>query len=90
MVKKIIYGNTTLLDLTNDTVTEEHLEQGYTAHDANGDPIVGNMTAGGVVSRLTISPIAQPCTCIASIGYTEVDNEFGGKTFIFGGSSNGV
>lgn len=32
---------TTLLDLTGDTVTENDLPKGVTAHNACGDPIVG-------------------------------------------------
>ena len=47
IIKKVIYGSTTLLDLTSDTVTAEHLETGYTAHDANGDPITGTLTPSG-------------------------------------------
>ena len=44
MINKVIYGNTTLLDLTRDTVTAEHLEEGYTAHDADGNSITGILT----------------------------------------------
>lgn len=46
-LKKIVYGNTTLLDLTNDTITASHLQNGYTAHDANGDAITGTMADNG-------------------------------------------
>ncbi len=38
---KIIYGGKTLLDLTEDSVTPESLKKGYTAHQANGEKIVG-------------------------------------------------
>lgn len=34
------------IDLTADTVTAAHLEQGYTAHDASGDSITGTLTPG--------------------------------------------
>lgn len=87
MVKKVIYGDTVLLDLTQDTVTEEHLESGYTAHDANGNPIIGTLTGGGgaEVSKLTFSPIAQRCTKIACISYKE-----DGSTFIIGGPNQGI
>ena len=47
MINKVIYGSTTLLDLTADTVTAEHLETGYTAHNANGAPITGTMPNRG-------------------------------------------
>ena len=40
-VNKVQYGDTTLVDLTSDTVTESTLMAGYTAHDASGAPITG-------------------------------------------------
>ena len=41
---KIIYGGKTLIDLTSDTVTEDKLLNGYTAHGADGEPITGTCT----------------------------------------------
>lgn len=38
---KVIYGGKTLIDLTADTVTKEKLLKGYTAHGADGEPVVG-------------------------------------------------
>lgn len=35
------------VDISNDTVTASHLEQGYTAHDASGNAILGTLVAGG-------------------------------------------
>lgn len=40
-VSKVIYGNQTLIDLTNDTVVADKLLNGYTAHGADGAPITG-------------------------------------------------
>ena len=40
-VSKVIYGSQTLIDLTSDTVTEDTLLMGTTAHDAAGNEIVG-------------------------------------------------
>ena len=40
-VNKVVYGDTTLVDLTNDTVTSETLLEGYTAHKANGESVTG-------------------------------------------------
>lgn len=56
-INKVIYGEETLVDLTNDTVTPESLEEGYTAHAANGEIIVG--TAIPVVVH-NIDPEAHP------------------------------
>lgn len=46
-VAKLVYGNEVKFDLTGDTVTAETLAEGVTAHDANGEQIVGVMTATG-------------------------------------------
>ena len=37
---------TVLIDLTSDSVTAAHLEQGYTAHNAAGKKITGKLVAG--------------------------------------------
>lgn len=42
---KVIYSGRTLIDLTGDTVTEETLLRGYTAHRADGTRIVGTAFA---------------------------------------------
>lgn len=38
---KVVYNNETLIDLSEDTIKPENLLKGVTAHNANGDPIVG-------------------------------------------------
>lgn len=43
-VSKVIYGNTTLIDLTMDTVAANKLLDGYTAHGADGEAITGSCT----------------------------------------------
>lgn len=40
-VSKVIYGNTTLMDISNDSVTASTLLSGETAHDASGEAITG-------------------------------------------------
>lgn len=40
-VSKVIYGGTTLIDLTTDTVVANKVLTGYTAHGADGEPITG-------------------------------------------------
>ena len=42
-ISKVVYGTTTLVDLTSDTVDAAHLAEGYTAHGANGDAISGSL-----------------------------------------------
>ena len=43
-ISKVIYGNTTLIDLTSDTVDASHLLSGYTAHGADGESVSGSCT----------------------------------------------
>ena len=40
---KIVYGDRTLIDLTEDTVTPATLKSGVTAHDASGAKITGTL-----------------------------------------------
>ena len=54
-VNKVIYGENTLIDLTNDTVTPEMLKRGTTAHMASGEMITGQMEglpAGGTQGQV--------------------------------------
>lgn len=37
----LVNGEEVVLDLTGDTIKPEHLDEGITAHDASGEPIVG-------------------------------------------------
>lgn len=43
-ISKVVYGNDTLIDLTNDTVDSQHLLTGYTATGADGEQVVGACT----------------------------------------------
>ena len=46
-VNKVVYGGKTLIDLSSDTVNENVLLYGYTAHNKAGEFIVGSATTGG-------------------------------------------
>ena len=46
-IAKVVYGGTTLLDLTNDTVAPSHLETNFTAHNASGTAITGILSPSG-------------------------------------------
>lgn len=52
---KATYGNTTLIDLSNDTVTAEDVALGKTAHDAYGNEITGTGGAAGYVTAQNAS-----------------------------------
>lgn len=40
-ISKVVYGGNTLIDLTADTIANDKLLKGYTAHGADGEPITG-------------------------------------------------
>lgn len=44
LINKVVYGEQTLIDLTADTVSEDTLAQGITAHDKSGAVITGTST----------------------------------------------
>lgn len=49
---KVIYGGRTLIDLTADTVTEDSLLEGYTAHKADGSVITGKFKGGSETEEI--------------------------------------
>ena len=52
-ISKVVYGNETLIDLTSDTVAQDKLLDGYTAHKADGTAITGTAEiAANVVAGL--------------------------------------
>lgn len=62
------------VDISTDTVTAEHLEYGYTAHDSSGNAVVGTMTTPTVslqskTTSYTPSTSAQTGTITADSGY---------------------
>lgn len=54
-VNKVIYGGTTLVDLTGDTVTAADLADGVKATGADGNPIVGLMQKVTIDAELSTS-----------------------------------
>lgn len=67
-ISKVIYGGTTLIDLTSDTVDAAHLLTGYSAHGRDGELVTGacdydadtsdaNATAGEILAGPVGSPI---------------------------------
>ena len=54
-INKVIYGDTTLIDLTGDTVTPDKLAKGYTAHDKSGETITGTNTYDADTQDATVA-----------------------------------
>ena len=52
-VNKVVQGETTLIDLTADTITAADLAYGVTAHDRSGAPITGQSTKDSDTSDAT-------------------------------------
>ena len=52
-ISKVVYGSTTLIDLTSDTVTASSLASGITAHGADGETITGTSTKDADTSDAT-------------------------------------
>ena len=60
-VNKVVFGNTTLIDITQDSVTANTLLSGYTAHSATGASIIGSIaTKTGSDITLTNNVLAVP------------------------------
>ena len=74
-INKIIYGNQQIVDLTGVTVDESTLLQGYTAHSANGEPIIGTRTNETQVDRLvvTVNPNKINYHKYQSVDYTGIE-----------------
>ena len=51
-ISKVVLGEETLVDLTNDSVNEENLLEGATAHNASGEQIEGNVLVPTKISQL--------------------------------------
>lgn len=54
-VNKVIYGGTTLIDISADTITADKLAYGYKAHDKSGAQITGTSTYDADTSDATAS-----------------------------------
>lgn len=54
-VNKVIYGNTTLVDLTSDTVTADNMAAGVRATGADGTKIVGLLPKVAIDNELSLT-----------------------------------
>lgn len=52
-INKVIYGGNVLIDLTSDTVEQDKILSGYTAHNKAGAPITGTCTFDADTSDAT-------------------------------------
>ena len=54
-VSKVVFGNTTIIDLTSDSVTAADLAYGKTAHGADGELITGTSTKDSDTSDANVT-----------------------------------
>lgn len=66
-INKVQYGNTTLIDLTSDTVTADKLMQGYTAHDRTGALITGLIVDGNNL-EYGLTDATSPMVGVGKVG----------------------
>ena len=67
-VNHVIYDNKTLIDLRSDTVTEDTLLDGATAHDAAGNKITGTAVIPTMVTLVSIAITTPPTKTRYSVG----------------------
>jgi hypothetical protein len=58
-VNKVVFGNDTLVDLTEDSVTANTLLEGETAHSASGEPITGTAKQGHIIWNAIKTALTQ-------------------------------
>lgn len=54
-INKVKIGNETLIDLTNDTVKENNLLKGTTAHGADGETVYGGVVTAPLTTSLAVT-----------------------------------
>ena len=72
-INKVVYGNSTLIDLTEDTVSADKLLAGETAHDRSGASVVGSVVTAEVVDNLTTQDATKALS--ANQGYVLNQNK---------------
>ena len=73
-VNKVVYGNDTLIDLTQDTVEPSNLLEGETAHNRSGAGITGTAKQGHIVQNNSGTDMTQRSKLQFVGVYTEDDN----------------
>ena len=67
---KVVYGDTTLIDLTSDTATEADVMSGKTFHKANGELATGTASTGKPEQSKTVTATTSQQTVTPDSGYT--------------------
>ena len=83
-VSKVIYGNQTLIDLTADSVIANALLNGYTAHGADGNAIVGNCTFDADTSDANATASTILVNSSAYVNGSKVDGQMPNRGAVTG------
>ena len=70
-INKVVYGSTTLLDLTADTVTVSDVVSGVTFHLRDGNIGTGTIANGNNL-EYGITDGTLPLVGVAKVGYAEI------------------
>lgn len=81
-VSKVIYGNQTVMDISNDTVTPQSLLSGATAHSASGEAISGTANPGHVIKNASGTSLTQRTILQFGDGFTTADDSTNQKTTV--------
>ena len=85
-VNKVVYGTTTIIDISDSTVDASHLAEGYTAYDKSGTKITGELSGGstiirdeldshgGTIRHITTGEIIEGTVTITTNGTHDVSN----------------
>lgn len=92
--KVVLSDGTVLMDISYDTVTEDTLFYGYTAHDCHGNPITGAATSGDSFPSEIVAgdtPIwSKTCNVSTSSSSTSVKELFSGSSVSFKAPKSGT
>lgn len=70
-INKVVYGNTTLLDLTADTITVSDVVSGVTFHLRDGSVATGSIANGNNL-EYGITDGTLPIVGVAKVGSAEI------------------
>ena len=87
-VSKVIFGNTTLIDLTSDTVVANKLLTGYTAHGADGELVQGSCDYDADTSDATAQASEILTGKSAYVGGSKVDGSMPNRGAVSGSISS--
>lgn len=75
-VSKVVFGNTTVMDITDSTVNANNLLSGNKAYGADGEPVFGSLSVGSTINVTTTDSRLFGETLTLSDGTTTLSTTF--------------